>query len=185
MINICMTIKQSNYIDPPADEKTRWNWFDSEMIDWPDGTKSMGHRHPNGKGWVADTAYVSNSCIVNEKAVVFGEAKVFGKIEVLDKTEIYGSAIISGEGTVGNGSDQQKIYGASKVFGNNVWSSGTSEINGARVFGNITITGDTKLTSATDYYGKFTTKAGDKEQDIVYPNPPQLHGDVSQELVCK
>ena len=47
------------------------------------------HRHPNGGGWVADTAQVDATAYVGPDAQVSGEAQVFGK------------AWVSGEARVG------------------------------------------------------------------------------------
>ena len=41
-----------------------------------DGVKF--HRHPNGGGWVADTAKVANTAFVGLFARVYGNAEVFG-----------------------------------------------------------------------------------------------------------
>src|SRR5690606_37053101 len=36
------------------------------------------HQHPNGGGWVADTAHVADSAYVGRNARVFGDARVSG-----------------------------------------------------------------------------------------------------------
>ena len=40
------------------------------------------HRHPNGGGWVADTAQVEASAYVGPDAQVYGNARVFGNARV-------------------------------------------------------------------------------------------------------
>ena len=36
------------------------------------------HQHPNGRGWVADTAHVDDSAYIGPDARVFGDARVYG-----------------------------------------------------------------------------------------------------------
>ena len=40
--------------------------------DFPDATESTWHQHPNGGGWIENTAYVDASAYVGPYAVVFG-----------------------------------------------------------------------------------------------------------------
>lgn len=40
------------------------------------------HRHPNGGGWVADTAHVDESAYVGRRAWVYGKAWVYGEAQV-------------------------------------------------------------------------------------------------------
>lgn len=94
------------------------------------------HQHPNGGGWVADTATVDSTAYVGPNAMVFDYAKVFhcavvtGNAKVFDNTMIYGAASIYGNASV---FDNAMIYGSAKVFGN------ASIYGDARVFGNARI----------------------------------------------
>ena len=40
------------------------------------------HQHPNGGGWVADTAHVDDTAYVGRDAWVFGKAWVYGNARV-------------------------------------------------------------------------------------------------------
>ena len=50
------------------------------------------HQHPNGGGWVANTATVDASAFVGRDAKVCGDAKVYGDAWVLNPLTITGSA---------------------------------------------------------------------------------------------
>ena len=90
------------------------------------------HNHPNGKGWVQNTATVA------ETAFVGPDASVYEYAQVLDCAEIYGDAEVFGEA---------KISGNAEIFGD-TWVRGNAEVGGdveicdgeigdnARIFGN-------------------------------------------------
>ena len=50
------------------------------------------HRHPNGGGWVQDTAHVDDTAYVGPKARVYDSAWVSGSARVYGSTRVYGSA---------------------------------------------------------------------------------------------
>ena len=52
------------------------------------------HQHPNGGGWVADTA------TVHESAYVGPSARVYGYAQVYDSAQVYGNAQVSGNARV-------------------------------------------------------------------------------------
>ena len=54
-------------------------------FDFGDGPVAA-HRHPNGGGWVADTAFVAETAYVGPDARVSDTAMVFGDAEVTEKT---------------------------------------------------------------------------------------------------
>ena len=72
------------------------------------------HRHPNGGGWVQDTASVDETAYVGPDAEVYGNAQVCGNARV------FGNARVSGTAQV---SETARVSGAAEVSGN------------ARVFG--------------------------------------------------
>jgi hypothetical protein len=45
---------------------------------FPDATAETWHQHPNGGGWVQNTATVDESAYVGKNALVYGNAKVSG-----------------------------------------------------------------------------------------------------------
>ena len=72
--------------------------------DFKDGNGPVpAHQHPNGGGWVADTATVAETAYVCGTAKVYGNANVYGTAKVYGKARVYGSA---------------NVYGSAKVYGN-------------------------------------------------------------------
>jgi hypothetical protein len=71
-----------------AEEKSRYG----QAAVWH--LKNMkGKRHPNGGGWVADTATVATTAYVGPHAMVLDEAKVLGDAVIEDFVIVYGNAI--------------------------------------------------------------------------------------------
>ena len=58
------------------------------------------HRHPNGGGWVADTARVDDSAYIGPAAWVFGDARVSGDALVYGDARVFGDAWVSGDALV-------------------------------------------------------------------------------------
>ena len=58
------------------------------------------HRHPNGGGWVQDTAHVDDTAYVGPDAGVSGSALVSGTAWVSGSAWVYGSARVSGTARV-------------------------------------------------------------------------------------
>jgi hypothetical protein len=71
-----------------AEEKSRYG----QAAKWH--LKNMqGKRHPNGGGWVADTATVADTAYVGPHAMVLDEAKVLDDAVIEDFVIVYGNAI--------------------------------------------------------------------------------------------
>ncbi|PCI57240.1 MAG: hypothetical protein COB36_02955 [Alphaproteobacteria bacterium] len=93
--------------------------------DFEDGNGSVrAHRHPNGNGWVADTATVDDTAYVGVRARVFGYAKIKDKARIRQYASISGSSIIK---------DQACIKGQAVI-------RGSCTING-----DVEISGDTVI----------------------------------------
>ena len=58
------------------------------------------HQHPNGLGWVADTAHVDPSAYVGPNARVYGYARVSGSARVYGDAHVSGDARVSGDAHV-------------------------------------------------------------------------------------
>jgi len=118
--------------------------------DFRDGNGPVAaHRHSNGGGWVADTAYVDDSAFVGPTAFIFGSAMVYGSARVFGNAKVFDNAMIYGNGWV---------YGSAMVFGNG-WVWGNAMIFGnawiysnARVCGNANITNSVLTASRSDGY---------------------------------
>jgi acyl-[acyl carrier protein]--UDP-N-acetylglucosamine O-acyltransferase len=60
-------------------------------------TDDEQHRHPNGLGWVANTAKVDPSVYVGPHALVYGQAELTDKVRILDVAQVSGHAKLSGD----------------------------------------------------------------------------------------
>ncbi len=54
------------------------------------------HRHPNGGGLVAETAFVDKEAYIGSEAEVSNEARVIGNVMIKDRVLICGKAIVDG-----------------------------------------------------------------------------------------
>ncbi len=69
----------------------------------------LAHKHPNGGGWVADTAtvdpiaYVGSNAKVYDNAKVYGNAKVSGNAHVYGNAWVYGYALVYGDACINQG----------------------------------------------------------------------------------
>ena len=76
-------------------------------FDFKDGNGPVpAHQHPNGGGWVADTASVADTAYVGPDAWVYGNAKVTGNAEVFGNARVFGNAEVFGNARV-FGDDQK------------------------------------------------------------------------------
>lgn len=65
-------------------------------FDFQDGNGPVpAHRHPNGGGWVADTANVEETAYVGPNAQVYGSAHVEGGVSLLCDTRISGVSCVA------------------------------------------------------------------------------------------
>ena len=75
----------------------------SALHDFRDGRGPVpAHQHPNGGGWVADTARVAASAFVGPGAQVFGAAWVSGNAQVSGDARVYGDAQFLVIGPIGS-----------------------------------------------------------------------------------
>ena len=64
-------------------------------LDFQDGKgRVSAHQHPNGGGWVADTASVDETAFVGPDAEVYGHAGVYGHARVFGNASVFGDAVI-------------------------------------------------------------------------------------------
>ncbi len=90
--------------------------------------KGAGHVHPNGGGWVADSANVADSVYVGPDAMVLDQATLTGNVRVEDH------AVVAGTSTV---KDNAVICGHAVVSG-----GGWAYVNGSWQAGNVTVSGN-------------------------------------------
>ena len=70
------------------------------------------HQHPNGRGWVADTAHVDDSAYIGPDAQVYGDAWVSGNAQVYGDARVSGDAWVYGNARV---SGNARVYGDAQV----------------------------------------------------------------------
>jgi len=96
------------------------------------------HKHPNGGGWVEDTARVADTAYVGPDARVSGHAKVYGHARVSGHAKVSGHAWVSGHA---------RVSGNAKVSGH-AWVSDDAEVSGnAKVSGHAWVSYRESLTA--------------------------------------
>jgi len=105
--------------------------------DFQDGNGLVpARKHPNGGGWVSNTARVSATAYVSKNAWVYGDAWVYGNAQVFGNAQVYGDAHVCGNAQVfGNAC----VFGNAQVFGD-AWVYGN-----AQVFGNAQVSGNARV----------------------------------------
>lgn len=152
----------------------------SEMHDFDDGNGPVqAHRHPNGGGWVANTATVAETAFVDQEASVFGYSRVLdsaavtGTAWVLGAAEVSGSARIAGDAEVGE---------SGRVSGSALVTDNARVAGDALVSGETIVSGDTWIENGTpkgpDWWqasnGNWYTP--EQHPDFAAPPPPQQPG---------
>lgn len=105
--------------------------------DFLDGSGPVpAHHHPNGSGWVADTACVASTAYVGPQARVFGEATVLGCAEIHDRAEVSGRAVVRG---------RVQIRDRAKVQGHAIIEDDVTLGENAFIATNIHLVGDARI----------------------------------------
>lgn len=161
------------YIEPPDNIGSRWNWFQSELVTFPHGGSQMAHRHPNGGGWVSDTAFVSTSAYVAPFACVYDKATVLANAYLDNCTQVFGESIVFGGTYMSSG--PSKVYSKGMAFGNPMFMSDRGEVfpgeQGA-VFGKLIINKSGISSAIGTTFGSYSTS---EKSDIGDPPKPQYH----------
>ncbi len=111
-----------------------------------------GHEHPNGGGFVADTAEVADTVYVGRDAMVLGNSKISGNAvitgyAVVSNATVCDNARISGYACVyGFWWAAPTISGNAKIGENAVVTAGASVTGNARVMGNAYLLDSYKVT---------------------------------------
>ncbi len=75
--------------DPFRNAETTWDFDDGHGI-------VAAHRHPNGGGLVADTAWVDPLAFVDREASVAGFVRIYGKVRLEDRSKARDNAVLEG-----------------------------------------------------------------------------------------
>ena len=110
-------------------------------------TGVSGHQHPNGGGFVADTATVADSVYVGENAQVLGWANVSGNAKIIGHAVIAGTAKISGNAIIGD---------SACVCGEAMISENARILESAFVTDAYTVSGNATVKGTAFLYGKGT-----------------------------
>jgi hypothetical protein len=110
----------------------------TEYFDFRDGNGDVpAHRHPNGGGWVANTAYVALTAYVGPDAKVFNYAQVFDDSKVFDYAQVRDNSRVS---------DNSQVFDRAEVL------SYAQVSNNARVFSNARVHGIVRSDGYTFVY---------------------------------
>lgn len=102
----------------------------------PPSPQVSGHRHPNGGGFVAETAFVAPTAYVAPNAKVLGNARVEGNARIEDYAVVKDSALVSDNAII---SDFAVVCGRAKVLEN-------ARVRGcAMVSDNVTLKGNARV----------------------------------------
>lgn len=134
--------------NPPKVRKKR-----APKHDFKDGNgKVFAHRHDNGGGWVADTAYVAPTVEVKRNAQVFGFARVVDDCrlenyaQVCDRARLYNSVVVKDRARVcGNAS----VCDTTRVSGKACVTNFADLSGGTHVHGNVVVQDCVKLINTT------------------------------------
>lgn len=102
-----------------------------------DGENVRAHQHPNGGGWVANTAEVDPQAYVGAGCEVADHAKVRAGAKLYDRAYVGGYAEVSGPDTV--------IMGDATVDGWAVLRGGVRMLDHSRATGHCVLSGNTQL----------------------------------------
>ena len=129
---------------PPKEEEAPPIPKDTETIyDFKDGNGPVpAHQHPNGGGWVADTATVAETAYVCGTAKVYGNANVYGTAKVYGKARVYGNA---------------RVYGTARIYGD-AYVCGNARLQVGVVYGEAGITRSPIQFVCDDYFVIVTDK---------------------------
>ena len=104
--------------------------------DFEDGLGPVSaHQHPNGGGWVADSATVADTAYVGPSAHVGGLAIVTDSAIVAGKASVGGSAIVWGSACVGGSAivDGSASVGGSAVVWGSAIVDGSASVGGSAI----------------------------------------------------
>jgi len=120
---------------------------------FPTATKDTWHQHPDGGGWVENTASVDETAYIGPNAQVYMNAWVSENVQVCESAQVFCSAEVSeNAGVFGNARifENAQVHGYAQVYGNAQVSGYTHMYGNAHVFGNAKVYGHAQV-----YGGKW------------------------------
>ena len=138
-----------------------------------------GSAHPNGGGFVADSASVEKTVYVgplasvcdratiSDKASIYGQAIVFGDANISDQVRVLGNARVFGKATV---SGKATVFGEAKIFGKATVTDRSWVVDEALVYGSATVDGRSFISMNARVFGRATVS------DAKVSNTAQVYG---------
>ena len=139
---------------------------------------SNGSAHPNGGGFVADTAAVDASVYVGPEARVLETAEVVENARIEGRATVSGGARVGGQAVVKDHAlvtGHAQVYGAATIYG-------SAQIEGGQIYGQAEVGGITWIIGDTQVYENAKVVSNNIERPLrsdarIYGNA-QLLGDV-------
>ena len=104
---------------------------------FPTATRKTWHKHPNGGGWVKNTAFAGTSTFIGENALVYGTAKVLNQAQIYDNACVYGNSMVC---------RNAEVYGNAVVKDSAIVSGNARVCGWGVVSDNAKVAGDAKVT---------------------------------------
>ena len=116
------------------------------------------HQHPNGGGWVADSAYVAKTSCVGPDAEVSGYARVLDDARIVRGGVVSGYTVVADKATV---ADSAVVRGHARVSGHALIRDGAiveenatvcvhADVRGARVKGHAVVCGKARVSGMVE-----------------------------------
>ncbi|MBN2737554.1 MAG: hypothetical protein JXR70_11275 [Spirochaetales bacterium] len=155
----------------------RYPWMVQLDGAWPEGfhpaevPPGSGHYHPNGDGWVANTASVDSTVYVGPHARVLGNARVSGNARIEDWAEVSGNARVRDNAVIQDHAlvSAGEVYENARIGALSIMNNGTTRVHGSayvasvinalpgvEISGTAQLLGDMELSVAVSkgvYYG--------------------------------
>ncbi|NLY11072.1 MAG: hypothetical protein GX020_05230 [Firmicutes bacterium] len=140
------------------------------VVGYPAGTSLAGSFHPNGGGFVANTAKVEPTVYVGPNARVLGTARVSGNARIEDYAVVRDSAKVSGNAIIaGNALVADRVEVSENAVVRNAEVRGDLKIKGsARVLDGMYVAGRGTVTESATLIGRGTvfTTSDNRTADI-------------------
>ncbi|UWQ53105.1 hypothetical protein [Leisingera caerulea] len=144
-------------------------------FDFGDGKGPVpAKKHPNGGGWVANTALVARTAFVGPRASVGGEAYVGKAARIADDARVWGSATVT---------DRAVVFEKARVAGN-------ARVSGdARISGAVFLSDNVRVSGGAEIFGEMELGGADTATrtplSITGPFPPVTVSDHSITAGCQ
>jgi len=105
----------------------------------PYATKETWHIHPNGGGWIENTAIVEDTVYVSEDSTIAGQAEVLGNVslnkcsDIMDNARVSGNVFIVDYCTIG---DQSEVTGDC-IISHKAHLIGSAQVHNSNIKGGI------------------------------------------------